>query len=303
MLLPLALLLSVSIVIGSIGGRLAAPALAGSGGGAHERLVAVESKIDAGLPCGDGAHHDCGYDDSIVTFNSDGSHQKVLDRRVTSDSNERYGATTWSRDGQHIAFLSGLQPATIRPDGTELERLQPTCCFYSIAWTRDSKQLLLAGSPTSASIDGIYELRIKHHRLHRLTHGEDAGPTQSAKGAIAFVRRVSRKFSIYVIAHSGAKPRRLLSGYDPNWSPDGKRIAFSRPDGIYTASSTGRHPRRITTGDSDLQPTWAPGGARIVFRRYPALYLVHSNGTGLHRVNLGESQNLYWTSPSWRPRK
>src|SRR4051795_5658700 len=95
------------------------------------RLVAIESQIDAGLPCGDSVGHmNCGHDDSVVTFPSDGGRARTLARRVTDDDWERLAAPDWSPDGRRVAFLRGLQPATIRADGTRRRLLQPDCCFF-----------------------------------------------------------------------------------------------------------------------------------------------------------------------------
>jgi Tol biopolymer transport system component len=189
-----------------------------------------------------------------------------------------------------------------------MRALRPTCCFYSVAWARDGKRLLLGGSSTSTSNDGIYELRLKDHHLRRLTHGPDSDPAPSAKEAIAFVRQAAdRTYWIYVIRRPGDTPRRLLRGADPDWSPDGKRIAFTRSDGIHTASASGHGVRRLTNSKSlptpDREPAWSPSGTRIAFVRYTHIYIIRRNATGAHEVRLGRSQNSFWESPSWQPVK
>jgi TolB protein len=69
-------------------------------------------------------------------------------------------------------------------------------------------------------------------------------------------------------------PVRLSKGdaYQPSWSPDGRRIAFtSRRHGggwqVYVVGADGWGERRLTsTGDaSDKYPTWSPDGKTIVF--------------------------------------
>lgn len=58
---------------------------------------------------------------------------------------------------------------------------------------------------------------------------------------------------------------------DPNWSADGKQIAFSNATGdIYVVSRTGHNLRQVThSGDtcSDLFPSWSPDGSELAFTR------------------------------------
>lgn len=64
----------------------------------------------------------------------------------------------------------------------------------------------------------------------------------------------------------------------PSWSPDGRRIAFTRTalsggstvthSEIWTIGSDGGHPRRLTRSAADeVAPEWAPDGRSIVFAR------------------------------------
>ena len=64
----------------------------------------------------------------------------------------------------------------------------------------------------------------------------------------------------------------------PNWSPDGRRIAFQsfrdlpeeHPIDIYTMRATGRDQRRVTFNElPDLLPAWSPDGCKIAFHGFP----------------------------------
>jgi Tol biopolymer transport system component len=77
---------------------------------------------------------------------------------------------------------------------------------------------------------------------------------------------------------------------DPDWSPDGRRIAFARdPTGTGTGSTVihvvdARRPggpRRLVAGG---QPDWSPDGTRIAFVRAGAVFTVRSDGRDLRRV-------------------
>jgi TolB protein len=160
----------------------------------------------------------------------------------------------------------------------------------------------------NSSDAGIYELRVKDHHLRRLTRGEDRDPASSAAGAIAFVRHAENGTDwIYAVRRPGAKPRRMLRGADPDWSPDGKRLAFAARDGgLYTSGASGARPKRLTTNNTlngDREPVWSPSGSRIAFVRFPHIYIVRRDGSHLHQVATGASQSRFWESPSWQPLK
>ena len=65
-----------------------------------------------------------------------------------------------------------------------------------------------------------------------------------------------------------------MQDWDPEASPDGAAIAFTRatgapvPGAIYVMGTDGRGLRRLTRGPFDASPAWSANGARIAFDRY-----------------------------------
>lgn len=111
---------------------------------------------------------------------------------------------------------------------------------------------------------------------------------------------------------AGAAPAREAAtrfvGNDaPNWSPDGKRIAFTtfrhgRSD-IYVVNADGSGERRLTTDPAaDDLATWSPDGAKIAFvsnrNENFDVFTMNADGTAETRLTTDPEDDF---SPSWAP--
>lgn len=94
---------------------------------------------------------------------------------------------------------------------------------------------------------------------------------------------------------------------DPSFSPDGKRLAFARlGSGLFLAKLDGSHLRRLTANGNDRYPVWAPDGRSIAFlrpdRRVAArgyrLHLISAEGK---RQQLLRAAPAAAGRPSWEP--
>ena len=91
-----------------------------------------------------------------------------------------------------------------------------------------------------------------------------------------------------------------LSASAPQWSPDGRLLAFQQVSTLSTmrADGTGlRQLPRLTSGEAT--PTWSPNGARLAFTGSAIccnwLYTARPNGTGLRRVLAREALTPAWS--------
>jgi dipeptidyl aminopeptidase/acylaminoacyl peptidase len=73
---------------------------------------------------------------------------------------------------------------------------------------------------------------------------------------------------IVAVNADGTEAVTLASGLDPAWSPDGKRIAFTRwsePQGICVMNADGSDLRMVYQINGAKNPVWSPDGTKIAF--------------------------------------
>jgi TolB protein len=143
-----------------------------------------------------------------------------------------------------------------------------------------------------------------------------------SSGLIAFsLRGRDDNNAIYVVRPDGSGLRQLTrpqvrQGYGgdsgPEWSPDGRRVAFERDlpawgadqFQVHVISANGRGERTLTAGPYDVMPAWAPDSKRLAFVR-----LVIGDAvtvSSIYEVTLsGETTELIAgtadVSPAWSP--
>ena len=114
-----------------------------------------------------------------------------------------------------------------------------------------------------------------------------------------------------VVAPTPAPATRLTvhDAFDsgPDWSPDGRRIAFaSDRDGsfeVYVMNADGSGVTRLTKNDAvDVSPTWSPDGRRIAFSSTRdgsfEIYVMNADGSGVTRLTVNDAYDVY---PAWSP--
>jgi Tol biopolymer transport system component len=127
-----------------------------------------------------------------------------------------------------------------------------------------------------------------------------------ANGQIVFKLALGSPSRLAVVTAHG-KLRQLprtkqVSDDDPDWSPNGSTIAFTRcpltngPCAVYVMSANGTGVRRLgPAGDDRAQPAWSPSGRQIAYSRawggvqndqikYAEIYVMNANGGGARRV-------------------
>jgi Tol biopolymer transport system component len=94
----------------------------------------------------------------------------------------------------------------------------------------------------------------------------EEGSTTGLEGR--FVFQVATGGDIYTVNADGSGLTRLTYGMDPDWSPDGSQVTFSRwtdPGGIYTINADGSGERLLLSSGVSRAPVWSPDGTQIAF--------------------------------------
>ena len=121
---------------------------------------------------------------------------------------------------------------------------------------------------------------------------------------------------IYTAAADGSDPVRLTTNSvpdtDPAYSPDGKKIAFTRANDIWVMNADGSDPKAITGPEGpDSQAAWSRDGSQIVYvsnQNTPGggttgfeLWVRNADGSGEARRLTETPNNVSSRAPAWSP--
>jgi Tol biopolymer transport system component len=260
----------------------------------------------------------------IYVVNADGRGQRRLARDVTF-----FATPAWSPDGRTLAF-EGVRDGTtgvysVNADGSGKRRLARVGA--APAWSPGGEKIAFFSASTLylMNADGS-----EHQALTKKIVGRNRSLAWSpAGGELAFLRGQGCNdfaFNLYVVRSDGSGLRNLTStlgpsqwgpstchngrfpAADPVWSPDGRKLAFVRPnaslgDPIYVVNADGSGLRRLTQSPAlDADPAWSPDGHKLAFVRKgddnSEIYVMNADGSGQRNLTRNPA---FDADPAWSP--
>lgn len=216
---------------------------------------------------------DCGKGE-IAVVNANGSGLRVLTHdKVTETS------PVWSPNHEQIAFIRPKKHATdqiwvMNADGTgqhELTHFTSAPQLWGndltsdLSWSPDGTEIVFAAFPNDQGGDEqLYVVDVRTHGVRRLTH-------------------------------------LAVSTAEPEWSPDGRWIAFvaqDKADHIYLLS-TKTHKAHTVGKATGLCIAWSPNSNRLVYNAGGRLQVVNAAGTHYHSLRVDGDQTSWSPDGQW----
>lgn len=159
----------------------------------------------------------------------------------------------------------------------------------------------------------IFTITLEGSQRKQLTfEGDNGRPAWSPDGSkIVFASIRNGKPWVGVMDADGSNQKLLREGRAPDWSRDGRQIAFSRLDGqIWVMNADGSNIRQVTHSSTFKSgPSWSPDGTQMVFiltrnpgsptDPQPQIGIMNSDGTN-ERILTKEDRNNVCRGPDGR---
>jgi Tol biopolymer transport system component len=209
---------------------------------------------------------------SIRVMHSDGTHKRSIDSGHTDDY-----FPAWSPNGTKLAFESvdakGMHHIVVMDaDGRHRHTLTPALNGSHPSWSPNGLRIAFDSYDFASSQTTLWIVRANGTAAHQITHGsDDLEPNWSPNGLrlVFMASDPVALFRIDTVRADGTHRHRLghetVREADPVYSPDGRRIAFTRGAGsstsIWLMKADGSGRRALTSPHTpvhDYGPAWQP---------------------------------------------
>lgn len=223
----------------------------------------------------------------------------------------------FSPDGRQLAFRRALNRGhsevfLAQPDGGQARQLTNlNAPIHGFTWTPDGRALIVAAHREGSN--GLWRVVVETGAATPLeaTGRRATHPALSVQGTLAYVESLEDA-NIWRLNLRGrnSTPSKFIatrqSDHSPEYSPDGRRIAFSSGrsghDEIWVCQSDGSNPIQLThfNGLATGSPHWSPDSKQLVFDARPEnhgdLFVINADGGQPQRLTTEASHDVI---PSW----
>jgi TolB protein len=259
----------------------------------------------------------------VYVMNADGSGVRAL------ACGEGVNDVAWSPDGERLACGGPTGIRVLNADGSGATGVSAHH-MLSLSWSPDGRRIAFSAQLGRGFVVDIAVMDADGSNLRRLTHTpklwENNVDWNPAGGFIAFDRRTGLSPGhVCVMKADGTglhdlnptrKTRYQPGPYpvfseEPDWSPDGRRIAFSYfdphygLDDIWIMDADGKGLVKLTHNwMEDGSPAWSPDGHRIAYvrsARYAKtseIVVMNADGSAKRALTHGDYADR---SPAWQP--
>lgn len=229
-----------------------------------------------------------------------------------------------SPDGRTVAFVRSpkflVADVWIQPvSGGEARRLTfgSFPFFGGLAWTPDGQGIIFSAGASNTGSINLYWVSASGGTPQRIPGiGEGAvSPAVSRQGnRLAYTSEAPTRASIWRLpgpksSSPSRSPTAIISSTredtSPQFSPDGKRIAFSSIrsglNNIWVCDSDGANPTQLTDLKGDTgTPRWSPDSKQLAFDSRPGedseIFIISADGGAPRRLTNNQADDVV---PSW----
>jgi len=242
-------------------------------------------------------------------------------KRILIESKEKISSPSWSPDGEKIAYNSEGNLMISGEQITEDEDIFP----FPVVWLSDKEIIYTADGKIKKrnieedmveDIPFSVEIEVVENDYGYKDHDFDSEETNQVKGIVSPELSPDAKNVVFVALNDlwlwdieGGEPRPLTDDpyleMAPEWSPDGKKIAYSTDKGgtedIYIIDlESGNETQLTDIPDKSIRnAAWSPDGSQIAFQD-------HTGVTSTVNIETGEITEVieeltYPGKPAWGP--
>jgi serine/threonine protein kinase/Tol biopolymer transport system component len=260
--------------------------------------------------------------DSVLTASLDGSAQRVLASYQAPEGIFPYRAA-WSPDGKTLAFGHNTPQPILTTIAAQGGTAQPVPGVHwsdiqDLTWLPGSRDLVVAGRQSGPF--QLYEVSLEGGEARQITHDllnyTGVGVSADAKTLLALQDQILT--TIQVATPRKESEARSLSAENQNhdgqygvaWTPDGKIVYYSAPNGhedLWQMGADGSNPQRLTSNDpssASYYPAVSLPGGFITFAQSAGnglnIWRMDMDGSNLKQLTQGKEGYRTAVSPDAR---